>query len=331
VISLPALRAIRAGFPTSRLAVLVKAELAGFFDGLNWIDEAIPYRAASRISAWMPPWAIIRELRAREFDLAVLFPNSFASALWMTLAGIPRRVGYVTDARGIMLTHRARPAPDALSGHQAAYWSGMVRDALDVTLPEHAFEHPLEVNGAHLARMRAWLDEHRATPRAPLIAIAPIAAYGPAKEWPGVRYAALIDWLAEQFGAECVIVGTAAERERCEVIAVTAQARPIVAAGAIGLGELIALLSLCGGFAGNDSGAMHLAAAVGTPTVGIFGSTDPARTGPLGPNARIIHHPPPCSPCLARTCRFGHYDCLRAIEPNEVAGTLARLGAFGPR
>jgi len=102
----------------------------------------------------------------------------------------------------------------------------------------------------------------------------------------------------------------------------------VVAAGKTDVAELKALLSLCDGFAGNDSGAMHLAAALGIPAVGIFGSTNPARTGPVGAKADVIYHPVDCSPCLKRACRFGHYQCLRGIAPAEIAAALTRLGAF---
>jgi ADP-heptose:LPS heptosyltransferase len=99
-----------------------------------------------------------------------------------------------------------------------------------------------------------------------------------------------------------------------------------VAAGATDIAELIAMLSICGAFAGNDSGAMHLAGALGIPTVGIFGSTNPYRTGPLGPRAQFIWNKIDCAPCLARTCRFGHYNCLTGIAVDDVA---ARIGPPG--
>jgi heptosyltransferase-2 len=168
------------------------------------------------------------------------------------------------------------------------------------------------------------------SPGAPLIAIAPAAAYGPAKEWPLVRYAALIDLLTERVGAECVLVGAPAERDLCAKVAATTQSDTLIAAGETDIGDLIALLSLCDGFAGNDSGAMHLASALAIPTVGIFGSTNPDRTGPGGPNADVVYHRLECSPCLQRTCKFGHYNCLREIDPPEVARKLGALGAFGP-
>jgi heptosyltransferase II len=329
VISLPALRAIRAAYAHARLAVLVKQELAGFFDGISWVDEVIPYSAGGFLRAPARGLKIARQLRARKFDLAILLPNSFQSALWVTLAGIPRRAGYSADGRGFMLSHRATPPADALTGHQAFYWMAMVRETLGLKPVPDAQHHRLEVGGENLTRMRQWLAERRQNADAPLVAIAPAAAYGPAKEWPLVRFAALIDLIATRFGAETVLIGAPSERIKCEQVAATSKAGAIIAAGETTVGELIALISLCNGFAGNDSGAMHLAGALWLPTVGIFGSTNPNRTGPTGPKAGFIYRPIECSPCLARDCRFGHYNCLRQITPEEVAATLARLGTFG--
>ncbi|MGH7879016.1 MAG: glycosyltransferase family 9 protein, partial [Candidatus Binataceae bacterium] len=104
VMSLPALRAIRDAFPGARLAVLIKEDLAGFFDGVGWIDEVITYRAASGLRTLRRNCEVIRAIRARRFDLAILFPNSFESALWVALARIPNRAGYVTDWRRTLLT-----------------------------------------------------------------------------------------------------------------------------------------------------------------------------------------------------------------------------------
>jgi len=125
------------------------------------------------------------------------------------------------------------------------------------------------------------------------------------------------------------VIGAPGEAARCDrIVGDAGRGAAFSMAGATGVGELIALLSLCDGFAGNDSGAMHLASALGIPTVGIFGSTNPARTGPFGPRATVVSHPLDCSPCLARTCRFGHYRCLGEIAPTLVADALASRGAF---
>jgi heptosyltransferase II len=329
VISLPALRAVRAAFPTSTLTVIVKRELAGFFSGMKWVDEVIPYTIGRGLRGLADRREIIGHIRRRRFDIAILFPNSFESALWVRLGRVPRRAGFITDHRGRLLTDGAMPPGDALSGHQRGYWLAMIRDTLGITPPAGVEDVKLEIASRHLEKMRTWLEGNRTRRGLPLIAIAPAAAYGPAKEWPKERFAVLIDMLGQR-GAECVLVGAPAERDLCEQVAAAARSKPIVAAGRTTIGELIAILSLCHGFAGNDSGAMHLAAALGIPTVGIFGSTDPERTGPHGPRTGVIYHRLECSPCLERTCRFGHYNCLGEIMPNEIAQELTRLGAFRP-
>jgi lipopolysaccharide heptosyltransferase II len=339
-ISLPALQALRRAFPDAAISVLVKHELAGFFDGMEWLAEVMPYRVGRGVASLRDQLAIVSEIRKRQFHLAVLFPNSFASALWTALAGVPRRAGYAADGRSLLLTDRIKRVVGVTEGHQSGEWLALVRqiagvvdgERSDVRAPDRPLtDEPLEVADKNRERMRAWLGTVRKQPDAPLIAIAPAAAYGPAKEWPQENYAELIDLIGEHHGAECVLIGGMGERERCAAIAATVKTPVIAAAGETTIGELIALIAQCSGFAGNDSGAMHLAAALGIPTVGIFGSTNPKRTGPRGPKAAVIYHRVECSPCLARICRYGHYNCLRGIAANEVAGTLARLGAFAGR
>lgn len=324
VMSLPALRAIRRTYSDSTLAVLVKAELAGFFAGLRWVDEVIPYSVRQGMPGIRDRARIVASLRKRGFDLAVLFPNSFESALWVWLAGIPRRAGFIADGRGPMLTDKAAVTPAAMDAHQGNYWLEMVRGTL--AADGDPADAGLEPDHSTRARMQLWLTERRHNPsHGKLIAIAPSAAYGPAKEWPLASFASLIDSLASQTDAECVVVGSPGEQAKCEQVAASSRSGAIVAAGATDVAELIALLSLCDGFVGNDSGSAHLAAALGIPAIAIFGSTNPARTSPLGPRARVIYRSLECSPCLDRTCRFGHYNCLTQISPEEVADALAQM------
>jgi len=328
VMSLPALRAIRRTWPNSHLAVLVKRELAGFFDGVGWIDEVIPYKlAADGIRRFADTARIILRIRRARFDLAILFPNNFSSALWVALAGVPARAGYIRDRRGPLLTHKVFPRQEGAGAHQSQYWLAMIRATLGVD--DDAQESALDIHEPHRERMRQWLEARRLRPGSPVIALAPGAAFGPAKEWPASCYSAVIDLLVER-GAECVLVGTPGERALCQDVS-RAGSTAMVAAGDTGVGELIALLSLCDGFVGNDSGCAHVAAALGIPTVAIFGSTDPRGTAPIGSKAVVIYRGIECSPCFARTCRFGHYDCLRSISPEEVVDTLQRLGALESR
>lgn len=327
VMSLPALRAVRAAYPKAHLAVLIKQELASFFDGSAWIDEVIPYRLRKGIVGGLSDRRrIAAELRARKFDLAVLFPNSFDAAMWPFLAGISQRAGYARDARGLLLSHKTTPTAEILETHQVHYYLHMLRETLGVQGAPESFQP--DVHEPARQKMSAFLAQRRKRPDKPLIALAVAAAYGPAKEWPAELYARLIDLLAQKHGAECVLVGAPSERRKSKEVAACSSAGAIVAAGETSVGEALALLSLCSGFAGNDSGSMHVAGALGKPTVGIFGSTRADRTGPLGPRTRILYKPIECSPCLQRTCRFGHYNCLHSIQPEEVLAALEDLCAL---
>jgi heptosyltransferase-2 len=324
VMTLPALHALRRAFPAAWLAVLVDSRLAAFFDGASWIDEVIPLRRTGKRFAPLDVVRIAARLRSERFDLAVIFPNSFVSALRVALARIPMRVGFARDGRGWMLTHRATPDRELMNRHQVHYWLGILKATLGVDGDPGQIAP--DVDPGHLARMREWLAARRDSSPG-LVAVAPAAAYGPAKEWPQTYYAELLAALRER-GVQCVLVGGAGERAKCEAIAAAGGGRAIVAAGQTNAGELTALLSLCDGFAGNDSGASHMASAMGIATVAIFGSTSPQRTGPLGPKTTILYRGLTCSPCLARTCRFGHYNCLREIEPHQVLAALENLGAI---
>jgi heptosyltransferase-2 len=326
VMSGPALHAIHDTFPGAHLAVLVRRELATFFEGAGWINEVIPYRLRGGVLGLRDQLSIVRRISAGHFDVAVIFPNSFQSAMWMALAGVQRRAGYEADRRGFMLTHKASPREDIERAHQVYHWLQMVAQTIGARRGAPAYH--LDVSAQSRDKMRAWLANRRLHPGRPLIALAPVAAYGPAKEWPIERYSELADMLGDRHDAECVLVGGLDDRQHCEAIANRCKRGALVSAAETTVGELIALLSLCHGFAGNDSGCMHLAGALGIPTVAIFGSTNPARTGPIGPQCRVIYRGLECSPCLERTCRFGHYNCLREVRADEVADALDSYGIF---
>lgn len=326
VMSLPALRAVRTAFPKAHLSVLIKHELASFFDGAKWVDEIIPYKLRKGFFHGIADRGkLAGSLRQKKFDLAILFPNSFDSALWPFLARIPKRVGFARDARGLLLSHKTTPTPQILEIHQVHYYLHMLKETLGLSGPADAFTPDVSV--AAREKMEAFVAQRRKRPGKPLVGLAVAAAYGPAKEWPSDHYGRLIDLLAERSGAECVLVGAPSERRKSEEVVSKSKSGAIVAAGETSVGEALALLALCDAFAGNDSGSMHVAGALGKPTVGIFGSTRADRTGPLGPRTKILYKQIECSPCLKRTCKFGHYDCLKGITPEEVAAALQALSS----
>src|SRR5271154_6792455 len=175
VMSLPALRAIRRAWPRAHLGVLIKKELSSFFDGARWIDEVIPYSVGRGLSGFFDRRRIVGDIRSRRFDLGVLFPNSFESALWITMAGIRRRAGFVADARGAMLTLKASPPPDAMTGHQVKYWLAMVRGT--GVAAGNADDFAIDVHAPHRERMREWLAARQKSSHTRGFFIAPTPAY----------------------------------------------------------------------------------------------------------------------------------------------------------
>ncbi len=327
MISLPALRAVRRRFARGRLTVQVRANLAQIVRGLPWVDEVIPFRVRRGVAGIGDRRAAVREIRRRRFDLAILFPNSLDSALWPFLARIPRRLGYARDGRRVLLTDPVPVTRAILAQHQVHYYMNLLRP-LGV---EDAAEDPeLEVAAEAEAEADALLAELPSG--GPIVVFAPGAAYGPAKEWPVVHYAELARRLVEKHDARIVLDGAPNERAKCLKLAARirelSNGAPLaVSAGRTSVAVLAALLKRCAAFVGNDSGAMHVAGVVGIPTVGIFGSTSPDHTSPLGSRTAVVRKPLPCSPCLQRTCRFGHYRCLTEVFPADV---LARLEALAP-
>jgi len=157
-----------------------------------------------------------------------------------------------------------------------------------------------------------------------LLGLAPGAIYGPAKRWPPERFAAVGDLAADRWGAKVVVMGSKGEGAICEAVT-RAMVSPVLnLCGRITLGEAMAVIRRCRTFLTNDSGLMHVAAALDVPLVAIFGSTDPVATGPRNRRARVVRRPMPCSPCLKPEC-FEAYGCLTAIEPGQVWDELVNL------
>ncbi len=328
MIALPALRALRERFPGGHLAVQIRANLAEILSGIPWIDEVLPLTIRSGTPGIADRVRVAGELRRKRFGLAVVFPNSFDSALLPFLAGIPERLGYARDGRGPLLTVPVPATPEIRSMHQVRSYHALLRPLgiggepgpVELEVPESAAERA----GALLAELPG---------EGPVIALAAGSAYGRAREWPEEHFAALARILAERHGARFVLVGAPREVEQCRKVVALAGGLPrgsaiLITAGRTSPADLAALLARCDAFFGNDSGAMHVAAAVGIPTLAIFGSTNPVHTHPLGPRAEIFVSDRECSPCMARTCRFGHYGCLTDFTPEMVAARLESMGVF---
>jgi heptosyltransferase-2 len=315
VMSLPALEAIRARQPQSEISILARSWVADLYRGQGFADRLLVLDDAGEKRS------LIGELRRERFDVAVLLPNSFASAWLVWRAGIPERIGYARDGRSRLLTQAIpSPRPGETPPHESYYYLELLRRAGWLERPACIEEIRLRVEPAALAcaeEMLSHVGARSDARRALRLALAPGAVYGSAKCWPAERYAQLADRLIAEFDADVILFGAASEREVTARIVAEMKHRAVNLAGETRIGDLPALFASCDLFIGNDSGAMHVAAAVGLPVVAIFGSTDPGGTRPVTPHCTIVQRRVSCSPCFLRECPVDH-RCMTGIEVQAV-------------
>jgi heptosyltransferase-2 len=312
VLTLPALEALHRRFPQAEMVLLARGWVAGLFEGHSAVRRVIelPRGGAQGLRA---SWRMARALREQDFDLAVLFPNSFESALLPWLAGVPRRVGYPTDGRRWLLTEplpRARWIPGR---HQVERYLDIAR-ALGAEGPA---ELGLPVSAGARERARALLASVGIGGGEAVVAIGPGSVYGGAKRWPADRFAAVADALVDRDGVRVVLLGSAREGKILADVASRMRQPVVNLAGRTDLPTLTGVLARSRLLLCNDSGAMHVAAAVGVPVVAVFGPTDGGATAPLGGGHRILRAPVPCSPCLLRECPIDH-RCMGGIGVERV-------------
>ncbi len=309
VMSLPVLRALRKNAPTGRLAVLARPGPAGIYSAEGSADEV---RVAPGLLAG------VRAIARGGFAEAWLLPNSFRAALVPFLAGVPERIGYSSDGRAPLLT-RALPPPPG-TGHQLRDYDTLLlcRGVLPDEAPPRLEVPPESAEVAGKALVGAGLS-----PDAPLVLLAPGAAFGWTKRWPADRFGRLGRVLAER-GLQCALVIGPGEESLAEEAQRAAGGRlPVLGADLDPIG-LAALAARARVVVSNDSGPMHLAAAVGTPVVAIFGPTDPGRTGPSGVKSEVLDRYVFCSPCYLKECPFRH-ECMQEIAVEEVLRAVERL------
>ena len=291
--------------PAALLELLTSGGEAG--EGHVW--PAAPeerHRLQATLRAWRP-------------DVALVLPPSFSSAWFAWNTGARERIGYAHEARSPLLTRALRRPPRG-DRHLSEEYEALGHE---VGTPRGSSALPdLAVPEAGHLRAAAALERVGITGGTPFAVLGPGAIYGPAKRWPAERFAQLGDRLAAS-GLRVIVCGTRSERPTCE--AAGAGRHPVLA-GETDLPTQAALCARSRVTVCNDSGLAHLAAAVGAPTVALFGSTSSAWTAPLGSRVRIVQHPPVCSPCFQRTCRIGTV-CLTAIEVAEVQRACEAIAA----
>jgi len=318
IMALPALRVVRAKFPEAQISILARPYVAEIYSEQGIADHLMAYDPKAAHRGWKARERLVAELRAHKFDVALLLQNAFDAAWLAWRTRVPRRIGYARDARSLLLTEAIPvPKPSEIPAHEMFYYLELLRRAgwLD-SLPQA--DH-IALHVPELARRRAaeTLLEAGARPHARRVAIAAGASYGSAKCWPPERFAEWANRFQGQNDCDVIIFGTSAETPVSDVIIERVKSKPIDLTGKTTIGELPGLLSQCHLFLGNDSGAMHVAAAVGLPVVAVFGPTDPLGTAPVTPRCSIVQDKPYCSPCFLRRCPTDH-RCMKRVSLEMV-------------
>lgn len=345
VMTTPALRRLRERFPKAHITLISPAKLGGLWMGHPDVDELMTFERGDGL------WSVSRRIRSGRFDIAVLFPNSPRSALECLLARVPRRVGRRWPWRSWMLTD-----PIPLPGHAVPMRKrtvGEIRSRVasatavrdpDPDLQAHQMHHYLDlvaalgadasplpprlaVTGAEVEAVR---QKHGFRPGSAWLGINAGAEYGPAKRWPAERFAAVADAIRREFDCGIAIFGGLGDATLAGELAEQLQtAAPTlrILAGKTSLRELLAALRCCRVLLTNDTGPMHVAAALSVPVVVPFGSTSPILTGPGlpgDPRHRLIRSNAPCTPCFLRSCPID-LRCLRDITVDQVVAEVRRI------
>lgn len=312
VMALPAIADLQRRFADRRLFVAARAGVNSLFTMVPNVDRVLKQDVTA-----------IHDVKP---SIAVLFPNSFASAWLVWRAHVPERWGYAGDLRHRFLTRAVRRAKQPM--HQGEYYQHLVRE---LGIAAGALEPSIAVPPEAFEDARRLLAQHGWDGNASLIVLAPGAAYGKAKQWIPSHVVRLVTGLVHERSFTCVLVGSRGDAATTRAIRAAApkdcQPRILDLAGATTLPVLAAVISLASACVSNDSGAMHLAAATGVPVVGIFGPTNEKATSPLvhaGVRSEVLTNPVWCRPCMLRECPIDH-RCMTGIEPDRVLAAVDRV------
>ena len=331
----PALRGLRKLFPDVQIALLVKPAVADLFVGHPALTRVLTYDTKGRHAGLSGKWALAGQLRRQGFDLAVLFQNAFEAAFLTFLAGVPRRYGYATDGRSLLLSDPVA-APDRRTlVHQVRYYWELLKP-LGLTGDPSAPE--LVVFPEEEQAMAGRFAQGGLTATDVVVGINPGSTYGGAKRWLPERFAEVTERLcrtirkSREQQVSVVIFGAKGEEHLGQEIAARLSSRSLVLSGATTIRELMAAVKRCAMLLTNDTGPMHIASAFQVPIVAIFGPTDWRTTSPFGSAHAIVRQPVDCAPCLLRECPIDH-RCMTRVTVDQVyeaaVGQLGRRGARG--
>ena len=314
ILTYPTVQKLKSLFPHSHLAILVSSPLVDLWKTFPYVDEIIPFQKKKRIGSFWEDLNLSQSLKERNFDLAIILPRSFRSAFQVYLARIPIRIGYQDERRSLFLTHGIRRTKEILRSHRVHYFQKLIEPLGQVESSPYPriFLREEDRKWADQALKELGIMEGRL-----LIGMNPGATYGLAKCWYPERFGELGKRLFKKWKASVLLFGKEEERPIAKEILQHLKEGGIDLTGKTHLLQLAALLERCQLLVTNDTGTMHVATAVGTPVVALFGSTDPSITGPWGDGHVVIRKEVPCSPCLKRICPTDH-RCMELITVDEV-------------
>jgi len=320
VMTIPALRSLRRMFPGAHMALHTRSWAEGIFRDADFLDEIIAYdQAGSALKNAVTQGKILKK---HEFDVAVLFTNSFESALAAKLGRIPRRFGYAREGRRVLLTDPVTVPSWKDERHEVFYYSSLVTEMAKVfqrSEPDVGEEQLIDLPVSEERRTVAkkGLQEFGVDLSKKTIALGVGSTNSRAKRWPAENYARLNDRLQHELNTNVILIGSAAEKDVSKDVFDIANQKPIIITGETKLDEAVAILSEIDLMVSNDMGLAHIAPAVGTRTLVIFGPTDPKTTAPFSPRAEVIREPVECSPCMLRDCPIDH-RCMTRISIDRV-------------
>lgn len=324
--ALPALEALKENFPDGSITVVGRPWVIPLLENHPSVDRILPLAKKGKYPGdFLEVLRVAARIRRIGFDLAVLFQNAFEAALLARLGGVGLRVGYNTDGRRFLLSHAIIRDRHLLTQHQVDYYLSILR-ALGWEAKDR--DPRLYVAPTDRESALSMLSRHGIQPGDFLVGLSPGAAFGPAKRWPAERYAEVADRAVETWHAKILIMGSNAEREIGQRVKENMRHESLNLCGRTTLGEVLALISCCRLFLSNDSGLMHIAAALNVMTVAVFGSTNPVTTGPRNRNAVVVRAPADCAPCLKPVCP-GDFRCMLDIDADRVWHELSALKEKG--
>ncbi|MCD9188857.1 MAG: lipopolysaccharide heptosyltransferase II [Pyrinomonadaceae bacterium] len=318
VMTIPALRELRRIFPSAEISLHTRKWAKGIFQDASFINEIIAFdKSGSKIKDSLVQ---SKQIKKRNFDLSILFTNSFESALVYKLANIPRRFGYAKEGRSFLLTDSVAMPDWKNQRHEVFYYLNLVAEIENSyfqrkTILENAPNVNLEISEERKAEARTILEKNGVDLSKKIVALGVGSTNSRAKRWQTESYAKLNDLLQNESDCNVILVGAFDEIEVSDKVLNKSEKKPIILTGKTDLSEAVAVLSEIDLLISNDMGLAHVAPAVGTKTLVIFGPTNEKTTQPLG--SEIIRKNVDCAPCMLRDCPIDH-RCMTQISPSEV-------------